>query len=75
MTDINNSNHKSFIAQMSEQEKLTFLKVLVALAKCDSDFDDDEKAYIKETAIVFGLTKEHVNEILTPMTDEDNFFV
>ena len=71
MPNTNDTNHKSFITQMSEQEKVTFLKILVALANCDNDFDDDEKAYIKETAIVFGLTKEHVDEILTPMTDEE----
>ncbi len=65
------TNNKSFVTQMSEEEKVIFLKILVALAKCDGNFEDEEKAFIKDSAIAFGLTKEHVDEILAPMTNEE----
>lgn len=71
MPNQNETNRKSFITQLNEQEKIAFLKVLVALASCDDNFDDDEKAFVKETAIVFGLTKDHVNEIMQPVSDEE----
>ena len=71
MPNTNKLNNKSFITLMSEQEKIAFLKILVALASCDDNFDDDEKAYVKETAIVFGLNKDNVEEILKPISDEE----
>lgn len=71
MPKTNNTDNKSFVTQMSEEEKIIFLKILVALARCDNDFDNEEKAFIKDSAIVFGLTKEHVDEILAPMSNDE----
>lgn len=65
------TNNKSFVTQMSEDEKVIFLKILVALARCDNKFDDEEKAFVKDSAIVLGLTKDHVDEILAPMTNDE----
>ena len=65
------NKNKSFVTQMSEEEKVIFLKILVALARADGNFDDEEKLFIKDAAIVFGLTKDHVDTILEPMSDEE----
>ncbi len=62
---------KSFITQMSREEKITFIKTMVALARVDKDFDDDEKYFIKDTAIVFGLKLSDVDEILAPATNDE----
>ncbi len=66
MQNINDKNN--YIVQMTEEEKITFLKILVTLAKSDGNFNDEEKAFVKETAIMFGLNKSHINEILAPTT-------
>lgn len=61
------NNQKSFIIQMSEEEKIIFLKILISLANADNNFDDNEKAFIKDTALTFGLNKSHIEEILKPV--------
>ena len=56
---------------MSEEEKVTFLRVLVSLAKTDKNFNNDEKIFIKDTALIFGLNKSHINEILEPISNDE----
>ena len=71
MSKKGSSNNKSFVTQMNEKEKIIFLKILVALARSDGNFDDEEKTFIKDAAIAFGLNKSHVDEILTPLSDKE----
>ena len=71
MSQTDSSNNKNFVKQMSEEEKITFLQILVTLAKADNNFDNEEKSFIKESAIVFGLTQDHVDQILTPLSNEE----
>ena len=71
MSKTDNQNKKNFIIQMSEEEKIIFIKILVALAKTDNYFDDDEKTFIKDLALTFGLNKSHIDEILIPLSTED----
>lgn len=71
MPKTNETNNKSFVTQMSQNEKIIFLKILVALARCDNNFDDEEKAFIKDSAITFGLSKEYIDEILAPMSETE----
>ena len=46
MSNFNMENQSNYITQMYEDEKLVFIKVLVALARADGNFDDNEKAFI-----------------------------
>ena len=71
MSQKHGENHKSFITQLNEEEKIIFLKILVGLARNDNNFDDGEKAFIKDTAIVFGIKKTNIEEILAPTSNED----
>lgn len=71
MPKTTSSNKKNFIAEMSEEEKIIFLKILVSLAKADGNFDDNEKAFIKDTTIIFGLNKSYIEEILAPITKQE----
>ena len=61
----------SYISEMTEEEKIIFLRVLVALARSDNNFDDEEKAFIKDIAIIFGITKDKIDDILLPLTDDE----
>ena len=71
MSNSNTENQMSYISEMTDEEKIVFLRVLVALARSDNNFDDEEKAFIKDIAIVFGITKDKIDDILLPLTDEE----
>ncbi len=70
MSNSNMGEQMSYISQMEEEEKVVFLKVLVALARSDGNFDDEEKAFIKDLAIIFGIRKESAANILVETSDE-----
>ena len=71
MSNNNMENQMSYISEMTEEEKIIFLRVLVALARSDNNFDDEEKAFIKDIAIIFGITKDKIDDILLPLTDDE----
>ena len=63
MSSFNMENQMSYVSDMTEEEKITFLKVLVALSCSDNNFDDEEKAFIQDIALVFGIKKDKINDI------------
>lgn len=65
------NTQKSFITQMSDEDKVIFIKIMVALARTDKDFDENEKAFIKDTAIIFGLGTSNIDEITKPMSNDE----
>ena len=71
MVETNKKNQKNYIIQMNDEEKVIFLKTLVTLAKADNNFCENEMTFIKDTALVFGLEKSYVDEVLKPSTDEE----
>ena len=71
MSSFNMENQMSYISDMTEEEKITFLKVLVAMSRSDNNFDDEEKAFIQDIAIAFGVKKDKTEEILAPTSDEE----
>ena len=71
MSNNNMENQMSYISEMTEEEKIIFLRVLVTLARSDNNFDDEEKAFIKDIAIIFGITKDKIDDILLPLTDDE----
>ena len=66
MFDIN-----KLAAQMSEQEKIIFLKVLSVLGKVDNDFDDGEKQFIVNVAKMFGISQDKIPSIFEEISKEE----
>ncbi len=71
MSGFNTENSINYIAQMSDEEKIVFLRVLVALARIDNNFDNDERNFIKDLAVIFGIGKAKTEEVLAPLSDEE----
>ncbi len=71
MSKDNIINNLNYISELSEEQKITFLKVLVAIARADNNFDDKEKLFIKDIAIIFGIPKDRSEEILAEISDDD----
>ena len=67
----NDKAQKSFITKMNREEKIIFIRILVALGRADKNFDDDEKSFIKDLGIIFGLGTADIDEIIAPTTTEE----
>lgn len=63
-------NQTDYISQMSEKEKIVFLRVLVHLAKTDGCFDENEKAFVKDIAFNFGLPENKVDEVFQDVSEQ-----
>ena len=60
----------NYIAKMSEEEKIVFLKVLVHLACLDSNFEEDEKVFINHMTVMLNISTSKMPEILKQETLE-----
>lgn len=70
MSSFNMENQSNYITRMSEDERLAFIKVLVALARTDGNFDDNEKAFIQDIAVAFGINANHRSAVFEETSDE-----
>lgn len=71
MSGLNMENDMSYLSEMSEDDRVTFLKVLVRLAKADGSVDEGEKAFIVELGKAFGIPQSRVEEIRLVASDDD----
>ena len=62
---------RSFISLMNREEKIIFVRTLLAIARSDKKLDKDEKTFIKDIGIIFGLEKSDINEIVAPLTNDE----
>ena len=51
------------IASLNEDNKLTFLKVFAKLAAADGHIDDEEKEFITDIALRYGVPSARIEEI------------
>ena len=71
MSSFNMENQTNYISQLSEDEKIIFLQALTRLARCDKNFEDEEKSFIKDLAIVFGISKDKSDIVLQKLSDDE----
>ena len=60
-----------YVAEMSEEQRIAFMKALARLANADGRLDEEEKEFIREMALIYGIPKERVEEILNIGSDEE----
>ena len=71
MSDFNMDTPINYISEMSEEEKIVFIKVLVALARSDSHFDEDEQSFIKDMSVIFGISTDKTDMVLKQTSEEE----
>ena len=71
MADLQMEMDMDFIAKLSEDQKVAFLKAFSRLAAADGHLDPDEVEFIKHVAMTFGISEKRVNEILKIDNDEE----
>ena len=71
MTDLQLEMDMNCVEKLNEDQKIAFLKAFSRLAAADGKFDADEKAFIKNVGVTFGISPKRVNEILTIDNDDE----
>ncbi len=71
MSGFNMEAQTNYISQLSEEERIIFVQTLACLARCDGNFEDEEKAFIKDLAIAFGITRANAERVLQKLSDEE----
>lgn len=71
MSNFNMKNQTNYITALSEEEKIIFLQALTSLARSDDKFEDEEKSFVKDLAIAFGIAKDKAEIILQNLSDEE----
>lgn len=66
-----NKNTTHYITRMKEADKIFFLKFLSALGKSDNNFDDNEKKFITDMSIMFGIPANKVENIFTKTSPKE----
>lgn len=71
MADLKMEMDMDFIAGLSEDQKVAFLKAFSRLAAADGHLDPEEIEFIKEVALSFGVSNTRAEEILKIDNDEE----
>ncbi len=71
MTDLQLEMDMNCVEKLNEDQKIAFLKAFSRLAAADGKFDADEKAFIKNVGVTFGISPKRVNEILKIDNDDE----
>ena len=58
------------ISQLSEEQKIAFLAAFAKLAAADGKIDEEEKIFIKDAALTYGLPEKRVEEIWKNSMDQ-----
>lgn len=59
------------LSKLTEDQKIAFMKAFSRLAAADGHLDEDELAFIKEMAQIYGVSKERAEEILKIDNDDE----
>ena len=59
------------LSKLTEDQKLAFMKAFSRLAGADGHLDEDELAFIRSMARIYGISDKRVDEILKIDSDEE----
>ena len=60
----------NYILDLDEEQKIAFLRAFSKMAGIDGNFDENEKLFIKNVAVSFGIAQDKTDCILD-VSDED----
>lgn len=59
------------ISQLSEKQKIAFLAAFAKLADVDGKIDDEERCFIRDAALTYGLPENKIEEIWKNYSNEE----
>lgn len=71
MSNFNVENDMEYLKDMDEDQKVIFLKALTRLAKIDGHLDENEREFIRNIALVYGVPGTRFDEIIKVSSDDE----
>ena len=71
MVVLNMEQDMEVLSKLTEDKKVAFMKAFSRLAGADGHLDEDELAFIRSMARVYGISDKRVDEILKIDSDEE----
>lgn len=71
MNDLGMEMNMSLLSNLSEDQRIAFMKALASLASIDGKLDKDELEFIKQVAVVYGVPEKRVQEILLHNNEDE----
>ncbi len=71
MSNLGLENNMEYLSRLTEEQRVAFMKALARLANADGRLDEDEKAFIKQVAVIYGVPVKRVEEILLIDNDDE----
>ena len=59
------------LTKLNEEQRVAFMKALARLANADGVLDPEEKKFIEQVALIYGVPAQRVEEILQIDNDEE----
>ncbi len=64
-------NDMTNITNLNENERVAFIKVLAGIANADNHLDEEEKEFIKNIALVYGVSEQNILDGLFNISKEE----
>ena len=71
MVVLNMEQDMEVLSKLTEDQKVAFMKAFSRLSGADGHLDEDELAFIRSMARVYGISDKRVDEILKIDSDEE----
>ncbi len=71
MVVLNMEQDMEVLSKLTEDQKVAFMKAFSRLAGADGHLDEDELAFIRSMARIYGISDKRVDEILKIDSDEE----
>lgn len=71
MTALGMEHDMTNLSKLNEEQRVAFMKALARLANADGKLDEEEKVFIKQVAVIYGVPEKRVEEILHIDCDDE----
>ncbi len=71
MTALGMEHDMTCLTKLNEEQRVAFMKALARLANADGFLDPEEKKFIEQVALIYGVPAQRVEEILQIDNDEE----
>lgn len=71
MAELEMEQNMEVLSKLNENQKVAFMKAFSRLAAADGRLDEDELAFIRKIAKIYGISDKRVDEILKIDNDDE----
>lgn len=71
MTTLGMEHDMTCLTKLNEEQRVAFMKALARLANADGVLDEEEKKFIEQVALIYGVPAKRIEDILKIDNDEE----